>query len=395
MANVNDLTFNQLSTVLNSIASQATGKSALTPTNTGEFISVAQTALKTGYDPILNAISQVLSRTIFAVRPYSRKFGGIEVTNQKFGNVTRKLNIADKDFEDDARITLQDGDSVDMFKVNKVNILQTNFYGANMYEKALTLYRDQLDCAFSSPEEFASFVAMTMQNATDLLEQARENLARATVANYIGGKVEGDSANVIHLLTEYNTMLGLGVEDALTIETVYLPENFKSFIQWASARIKAISSLMTERSRMFHTNVTGKEVARHTPFNRQKVYMYAPAKFQTDAMVLSNTFNDGFVKFADNELMNFWQSIGTPDSIKVQATYLKADGTLDTPVSAVETKNIFGVMFDEEALGYTLVNQWSAPTPFNAKGGYSNIYWHETARYWNDFTENGVVLLLD
>ena len=27
--------------------------------------------------------------------------------------------------------------------------------------------------------------------------------------------------------------------------------------------------------------------------------------------------------------------------------------------------------------------------------GYSNIFWHFTDRYWNDFTENGIVLLLD
>jgi len=388
---VNDLTFNQLSTVLNSIASQATGKAALTATNTGEFVSVAQTALKTGYDPVLNAISQVLSRTIFSVRPYSRKFKGIEVTNQQFGNVTRKLNIADKDFADDSRMALVDAQSVDMFKVNKPNILQTNFYGANVYEKDITIYRDQLDCAFSSPDEFGSFMAMVMQNATDLLEQARENLARATLANFIGGKVEGDIDNVIHLLTEYNALTGL----ALTNITVYLPANFKPFMQWAYSRIAAISALMTERSTLFHINVTGKVVSRHTPMNNQKVYMYAPATFQTQSMVLADTYHDNFVKMADNETVNFWQSIKTPESINIKPTYLKADGTLDTPVAAVQTDAIFGVLFDESALGYTIVNQWSAPTPFNAKGGYSNIFWHETARYWNDFTENGVVLLLD
>lgn len=62
---VNDLTFNQLSMVLNSIVQQATGQQVLQVTNTAEFVSVAQTALKTGYDPVLQAISQVLSRTIF------------------------------------------------------------------------------------------------------------------------------------------------------------------------------------------------------------------------------------------------------------------------------------------------------------------------------------------
>lgn len=128
---------------------------------------------------------------------------------------------------------------------------------------------------------------------------------------------------------------------------------------------------------------------------KQKVYLYAAGRFQTEAMVLADAYHDNFIKYADNETINFWQSISTPASIEVKATYLQADGTLTSPPAAVKTDAIFGVMFDEAALGYTLVNQWSAPTPFNAKGGYSNIFWHETARYWNDFTENGVVLLLD
>lgn len=405
---VNDLTFNQLSTVLNSVVSQATGKAALTATNTGEFTSIAQTALKNGYDPLLGAISQVLSKTIFSIRPYARKFGGIEVSNQQFGNITRKLNIADKDFEDDARLPLTDGASVDMYAVNKPNILQTNYYGANMFEKSITMFRDQLDSAFSSPDEFGSFVSMTMQNATDLLEQARENMARATVANFLGGKMLGDTGSVIHLLTEYNTLTGL----TLTSNTVYLPANFKPFMQWVYSRIATLSEIMTERSKKFHVNVTNfggtytagtgvstggvdKSVMRHSPKTNQKVFLYAPARFQTEAMVLTDAYHDNYIKQAYNETVNFWQSIDSPDSINVKPTYMVATGDLVTPASATLKSKIFGTIFDEAALGYTLVNQWSAPTPFNAKGGYSNIFFHETARYWNDFTENGIVLLLD
>jgi hypothetical protein len=138
-----------------------------------------------------------------------------------------------------------------------------------------------------------------------------------------------------------------------------------------------------------------KTVMRHTPLTNQKVYLYAPARFQTEAMVIADTYHDNFIKYADNDTINFWQSIKTPGSIKVKPTYMLPTGELTTPAAATQTDNIFGVMFDENALGYTLVNQWSAPTPFNAKGGYSNIFWHETARYWNDFTENGIILLLD
>lgn len=390
---VNDLTFNQLSMVLNSIVQQATGQQAQQATNTAEFVSVAQTALKTGYDPVLQAISLVLSRTIFSIRPYTRKFGGLMVSNQQFGNIVRKLNIADKDWEEDSRFELTDQNSVDMYKVNKPSILQTNFYGANVFEKSLTIFKDQLDCAFSNPDEFGRFVSMTMTNASDMIEQAHENLARATLANFIGGKISGDTASVIHLLTEYNTITGL--KPPLTAETVYQPANFKPFMQWVYSRVASLSSLMTERTQKFHINVTGKEISRHSPVNKQKVYLYAPARYQTETMVLADVYHDNFLRMADNETVNFWQSIDKPDEINVQPVYLQADGTLKSDDLPLNQKGIFGVMFDEEAAGYTVVNQWSAPTPFNSKGGYSNIFWHFTDRYWNDFTENGIVLLLD
>ena len=387
----NDLSFNQLSTVLNSIVSQATGKATIAPTNTSEFITVAQTALKTGYDPVMQSISQMMSRSIFSTRPYYRKFGGIQVNNQKWGNITRKLNISDKDWENDVRFELVEGESVDMYKVNKPNILQTNFYGANVYERSYTIFKDQLDCAFSGPDEFARFLSMVTGNCTDMIEQAHENLARATVANYIGGKVKGDADSCIHLLTEYNALTGL----ALTKENVYQPANYKPFIDWVYSRIAALTELMTERSQLFHTNITGKTINRHTPLQRQRVYLYAPARFNIESMSLANTYNYNFLKMAYNETVNYWQSIQSPSKINVKPSYLQADGTITTPKDALEQDDIFGVIFDEEALGYTVMNQWSATTPFNAKGGYSNVFFHFTDRFWNDFTENGLVLLLD
>lgn len=388
---VNDLTFNQLATLLNSIQAQATGTSAIAATNTNEFVTIGQMVLKTGYDTTLNAISQVLTRTLFSTRPYDAKFKGLQVSQQRFGNITRKLSIADKDFTDDDRQKLIETEAIDQYTVSKPNILELNFYGANVYQKHITIFKDQLDQAFNSPAEFGSFISMVMQNIADQMEQARENLARMTVANYIAGKVEGDTDNVIHLLTEYNALTGL----TLTKADIYKPENYKDFMQWINARVSELTGLMTERSTKFHVNITNKVITRHTPMNKMKVYIHAPFKYGSESRVLADTFHDNYLKLSDAEVVNFWQSIDTPDTINVKSTYLIADGTLETAVAAVETTDVFGVMFDEEALGYTLVNQWSSPTPFNARGGYSNIFWHETARYWTDYTENGIVLLMD
>lgn len=389
----NELSINQVSTILNAVVKQATGNTALTAVDGKNFATVAQLPLKIGYDPVISAISQVLSSTIFSIRPYSRKFKGINVSNQKFGNITRKLNIADSDWTDDDRQKLEDGSSIDMYVVKKPTVLQTNFYGANAFQRQTTIFKDQLDVAFSSQEEFGRFISMLMSNVSDMIEQGHESMARMCILNYVGGKLanEDEANNRIHLLTEYNELTGL----ALNNKDVYKPENFPSFMKFVVARIKSISNLMTERSEKFHTNVTGKNIMRHTPLSKQKLYLLAPQQYLTETSVLSDLFNDKYMKMTDLELVNFWQNIDKPSNIDIKPIYMDKTGSLKQPTASIKESNLFGVIFDEEALGYTTVNSWSAPTPFNARGGYHNVFWHYTDRYWNDFTENGVVMLLD
>lgn len=391
---INDLSFNQVATLLNAITSQVTGQTELTPTNTNEFVSLATTALKTGYDPLATAISQVLSWTIFSERPYTAKFKGLKVSNQQYGNIVRKLNIADKPAKEDARFNLVDGAVVapSMFSVNKPEILQTNFYGANVFSRDYTLYKDQLDCAFRSPDEFQRFISMVVRNTQDKIEQDRENLARATLANFIGGiAAENNDDRVVHLLTEYNATTG----KALTNITVYEPENFPAFMAWVYSRIGEISELMTERSQKFQTIVNNKNINRHTPVAFQRLYLSTAKMLQYDSMVLANTFHDNYLKYADFERVNFWQSIDDRQTINVKASYLGTDGLIKTQESAAKVENIFGIIFDDEALGFTEVNEWSQPSPFEASGGYTTFWYHFTLRFWNDYTEKAVLLLLD
>ena len=161
-------------TVLNEIVNQATGNKTISAIATSNFTSVATVALGLGIDPLLNAISQVLSRTIFSIRPYSRKFKGLYQDSMKFGNHVRKLNIADSDWDNDDRYDLKDGQSVDDQAVAIPKILQTNFYGQNVYQRQITLFRDQLNVALQNEQEFQRFVTMIMTNASDLIEQAHE-----------------------------------------------------------------------------------------------------------------------------------------------------------------------------------------------------------------------------
>lgn len=378
-------------TTLNEIIKQATGVNAISALSDAHFMSVATVALGIDNDSLLNAISQVISRTIFSIRPYNRKFAGLFVDKMKWGNHVRKINIGDKDWEANVSYDLTDGQSVDADIVSKPDILQTNFYGQCVYSKHYTIFRDQLNIALQNEEEFERFYTMLVQNTMDMVEQCHENTARATICNLIGGKVKGDVNNVIHLVTEYNKVTGLTLDS----NTVKKPENFVPFYKWAFSRIKTISSLMTERSLQYHINITEHNIMRHTPVQNQRLYLYTPEMNNVESSVFSSVFNEQYLKMMDYEGVNFWQSIQTPMEINVKARYINTTGIMTSDDKGTGTSNIFGVLMDEEAAGITTYGARTATTPYNARGEYTNVWWHFNDRYWNDFTENAVVFLLD
>lgn len=394
MASVNEMGFNQVAATLNAIQQQVTGQTAITPiTNTQDFISVANTTLKAGYDPVLNAISQIVSKTIFATRPYSRKFKGIFVDNAAYGGHVRKINYLDQPAVNDDAYNLADASKPDMYEVRKPKVVQTNFYGYNTYSDFVTRFKEQLQVAFSGPDQLGEFFANLMVEWSNKHEQFHETMARTAILNFIGGKLAGDTTNVIHLLTEYKTFTG---DDTLTAQTIYQPANYKAFVQWMYARIATITDLMTERSTKFHTNLDeGRTIMRHTPLRDQRVYLYAPTRYQSQMMAVADIYHDNFLTLADNETVNFWQDISAPDSISITPTYLAATGAIQQHTSNIAQANVMGVIFDREAIGISTYAEEMSVTPYNSRGRYWNIWSSFTDRYWNDFTENGVVLLLD
>ena len=333
--------------------------------------------------------ASAILKTIFSIRPYTRKFGGIKVDSEMWGSIVRKLAVVDKPFEDNKEFDLVDGQAIDHYIVNKPEILELKYYGAESHAKSFTTFKDQLNSAFTGVSEFNSFLAMVVQNVSDMIEQSFESIARMIIANYVGGKKVANNG-VIHLLTEYNAEVG----GSYTAVTIMSPANFGDFMKWVYARIATLTGLMTERSTEFQINVSGKPITRHTPYEYQKVYLYAKLLNDMNARVLADTFHYDFIEFADVEAVNYWQSIETPMAIDVTPAYLDTDGSIKTGAEQNIT-NLVGVIFDREALGYTVMNEWSATTPLNASGGYWNTFYHYLLKWWVSYDEKGIILLLD
>ena len=390
MAAGGDLNIVQISTLLNTILGQARLNTAAV-VDTSSFVSVAQTALKCAPDVLLESISQMFTnRDIISIRPYTRKFRGLERSAMEWGNAVRKLNYVDSPMEENPAWELTDGESVDMYTVKTTDILQTNFYGQATWEQEFSVFDYQLNIAFANPYSFQAFMGGMYQNKADQREQAHESLARATILNLIGGVLLGNTTDGnVKVLTLYNAQNGT----SLTKADVLKSENFPDFLKFFVATLKIYLKLMSERSQKFQINVTGKPITRHTPKEDIMMYLYTPFFEKAKTMVYGDIFHENYMNIGNYEEVNFWQSIEDTQAINVTAAYTDANGAVKT--GTADNENVLGIIFDREAAGYNTIINRSWTTPYNGKGAYTNNGISFTDRYYNDFTEKAIVFTLD
>lgn len=404
---MNDMNFSQAATVLTEVVKQATGQGVISPINTpGDFVSVAQTALKTGYDPIINAISQVWTKTIFSYRPLDMINRSLEMSISRWGNAVRKLSPVAGTMRNDAGFEYPvaydgvghaenptgNGEAVDPYTIQKQDVLQTNFYGSAVYQQLYTVFKDQFEAAFNSPEEFAAFNSMNLSERANDIVRYKNAVSRGLQANYIGAILdENQNDRVVHLITEYNAESGLTLDG----QTVYQPANFAPFMRWVWARIKTLIRYMGQDSQMYQTVINGKPVLRHTSPENMRVALFAKAYDQIESMVMSDTYHDNYLKGVTFEAVPFWQSLETPDSVKIKPVYTDTTGAVKQAASEVAKAGILGILHDRDAIGYCFTNEESNTTPLNAKGRYWNTFVNAKVKTLSDMTEKGIVLLLD
>lgn len=397
------MTFQDISGVLSEINKLATGQESTSEiVDTSSFVSVAEATLRTGYDPVMNAISQMVSRTIFAVRPYNAMMTGLEKDGNAWGNHVRKINYFDQDPIKDTTWNLPDdgsvgtesgGDSVDPFIVQRPKTLQTNFYGQVNYSRLYSQFTQQLMNAFRGPDELSAFWTSFVQHLSNQIEQDRENLCLNLIANYMGGLTVTNPNSVIYLLDEYNTETG----QSLTATSVYEPNNFPDFARYAYARIRDVSDMMTRRTINWHQNWeiggTNYNFMRHTPYNRQHMYLFSRTQRQIDARVLSDTFHDNRLDYADYSMIPYWQNPDNRAAIQVKPIYTSTAGAATVGTANIGLNNIFAFIFDDDAIGYTPIDNDVEPIR-NPRSRYTNFWYHYGFRFYNDFTENSALFLL-
>lgn len=393
---MNTLTPVDVYKIVNDMNSQMFGTKEIEVIDATSFVSVGEKMLRSGTENIMNAMAVTFMNNYFPNTPYIGKVRIIDETSERWGAITLETvplhqdEEASEDTNTDLNTTqFNDGNSVDMYKIKKPKVVQLKFYGTKKEQNHITRLDDQLSQSLRSAEEFGQFYVSVMTEFRNDIEQAMEAGRRLAICNYIAG-VSAMGLYAVDLTQEYNAEHGTS-HTGLQLRTTQA----KDFVPWFVAYVQNLSDCMTERSTMYHANFTGQEILRFTPKEYQKFIMLNSFWKQAQTSVLSAAFNDKYLKIADVEFVNYWQSIKNPEQIKIKPNILDLKtGESKDAATNVELPYVLGCIFDRRAVGVNYQFTKTITTPVNAAGDYYNTYVHYRKNYWNNYTHNGVVFVM-
>lgn len=412
------LTVQDCHNLMNSLVKQATGQQSITVIDSSSFVSAGETILATGTENVINSLSLIIGRTLVAVRPYKAKFLLINALNSGvYSNRIRKISYYSKDAQASGMYNTQlytnlkegytNGQNVvaenptstkSMWEQNQPIALEMNFAGSDTWDDSLTIYEKQLQVAFESEANFSQFMSGIMTEKSNDMESQKEAFNRMCVLNEIGmiyDMAEDRPFSCVNLTKEYNAKYGTSYTSA-ELRTTYS----ESFLKFFVACVKNISNYLEERSSNYHlsptktVNGTTYKLLRHTPKNRQKMFLYEPLFIEAKTNVLPSIFNPEYLDIKNYEPVNYWQSIDNRSSVKITpAIYDKVSGE-QKKGNEVDLDYVVGLLFDDDAMMIDYQFDGSYSTPLEARKLYRNIFWHYTKNAINDPTENAVLFYM-
>lgn len=384
--------------LVNDAVKQATGRDDIAAVDTTTFVSVGQVLSSTqqAKETTLNVLTQMVVRTILSSRATSEKLRIMTADEDRWGGIVRKIITLPLDAEESENFNtdvnpqqLADGQSVDMFKINKQKVIQLNFYGSKSLQIHRTKFLNQLDVAFTSEAEFMRFMnALTIEFRNSIV-RLNDAKTRLVINNAIGASYT--NGQYIDLADMFNREFSTSYTRAQLFN-----EHRVEFYQYVVSVIETLSDNMTDDSAMYHVNLTGyDEILHETPKNLQRMLLYKPFITRAKTMVLPTIFNPDDLRLGDYDTVNFWQAKQTPSEVKVKPTYLDpATATGVDAESAVELDYVLGLIYDVEFMGVFPKFTTTAVTPLNAAGLYVNEFVHWLFNNWMDETENHTLLII-
>ena len=376
---------NQIYSLVNSAAQQATGETAITALDAQSLVALGNTVLSssTNTEAFLNTLCQRIGKTIFAYREYRNKFSDFVMDDFEMGAILQKISFNLFQAEEDPSYDLTDGQSVDMYEISKPAVDQKLFVKRTPYMFHVTIARELLKEAFTNVGAMDSFIGYVFGVMRNSIEYSLENLGRLTLANMVA-ESQKVTSRAINLVTEYNTIIGAGGEagspTALTAANALYDEGF---LRYAIGRINMVSDAMTDMSIEYNDG----SIERCTPYDDQRIILLNEFNRLAQTQVQYAAFNKNLVSVDGAfQTVNYWQSQQSPRNITVKRA---SDG------SSTAINNLIGVIADRNAFGVYQSDEDVLTSPVNAAGRYYNTFYHLKRLWFNDISENFIIFTLN
>lgn len=411
--------------LMNLLVRQATGQAAQSVVDASTFVSAGETVLATGKENTMNALSLVLGRTFAAVRPYNAKLALMNAINTGiYSHRLRKISYYAQDaqpsgyFNTDINTNFAEGftagenpdaqgvaqSTKSQYEQHPAMPLEVNFAGSTTWQDCITMYEDKLEQAFNSVESFNAFIEGILVEHGNDIESQKEGWNRMTLLSAITTRIylagQGVAASsVINLTSAFNTYFGTSYTSA-QLRSTYL----KEFLEFMVATIKETSDRMTERGTAYHDPLTktvggvSYSILRHTPKDRQRLYLYNPLFRKSEAIVMPEIFRPEYLNMEKQfERIEYWQSNDSDtnrSAINFNSAYLDSSDGTQKATGAVTASYVVGVLADEDAFMTDFQLEKVLTSPLEARKGYRNNWLTVAKNAIIDQTENMVVFIM-
>ena len=409
--------------LMNALVAEATGQQAtIQAVDTSSFVSAGETVLATGTENVLNSLAMVVGRRLVAVRPYNaplRLINAIDtgiysdrlLKDSFYSRFAQPSGAFNTDLFTNLATGFTSGENVggspaaaqstkSQWEQNLPVPLELNFAGRNTWQDCSTIPEIQLQQAFRDEASFSEFVTGYMMERANDIESQKEAYNRMTLLNFMAGLYDMSASmpgSVVNLTYEFNQEFGTSYTTAQLLST-YL----KEFMEFFTARVKIDSDKMTNRSLNYHWS-PAKQVGgvdyyllRHTPKDKQKLFLYAPMFTKAQSYVFPEIFNPQYLKMENYEGVNFWQNENDPSAIKITPAIPNvASPASQTAGTAVALDMVVGVLFDEDALMIDYQLDTALSTPVEARKHYRNVWYTYAKNSICDFTEKAILYYME
>lgn len=152
-----NLTYTQIAPLLTEMYNQYTGRTSAQNLTFGQMQNTFKMGFDREDDNLYQIIPTVLAKSIYSIRPYSRKLSGMVWDEQRYGNYIRKFTPIVNDSQvnnDEWNINFElakaeaSQDWKAVTKPVKYDVLLTIASGGQTFARKYTIYKNQINAAF-------------------------------------------------------------------------------------------------------------------------------------------------------------------------------------------------------------------------------------------------------